>query len=430
MNRPAFSSRLATVLTMAGVAVGIGNVWRFPYMLGEHGGFAFLLAYLVFMLLLAVPAMMCEWNLGRAAGTGPIGAFRQAFGGFGTLVGYAIVLNMLVLCTYYLIVIGQVAYSGLFAVVHGFGDDTRHAFDEGLAWGALQYPLTLGLMAATLVVLGLGVNRGIERISRAIVPAFLAMIVIMAAVAMSLPGGFTGLADYMAPDFSKLTPEVLFAALGQVGFSIGLGGAAFVIYGSYLKPGDGDVRSAAWTAGTDVAAALLASLFILPAVFAFGLDPQAGPTLLFNTLPELFAGLPGGRWLGAVFLLTLAAVAFLSSLAALEAVVGSLSEEHPGLSRHLWLWVLGVVLALTIAPVAFNPQVIGTLDFVFGTGVVIAGGLAAVLAFSWGLNRESRRAALADAGIRSGWLVTWIRFGVPVLLGLVMASYFWELLTA
>lgn len=413
--RPQFSSRLVTVLTMAGVAIGLGNIWRFPYMMGANGGSAFLLTYLLFMLLLAVPAMLAEWQLGRVTRLGPIGAFKAAFGPrLGTLIGYAILINMVILVSYYLLIIGGVVLSTFWAALRGFADDQMAAYASTMQHSGLQYGIALGLLVASMLVLARGLHGGIETASRFIVPLFLLAAILLAVRALMLPDAFSALAEYLRPDFTALTPGVLFAALGQVCFSVGLGGAAFVIYGSYLRDDDSLVGEATATAGLDVGAALLASLFMVPAALAFGIDLTAGPTLIFETLPRLFAEFPGGRLFAVIFLGALSLVAFLSSLAALEAVVSGLAEAHPNISRRHWLLIIGGIEMVAIVPSVLHPPLIGTLDMIFGSGVLITGSLLAVLGTGWMLRRAS------ELGPVTAFAIRWI---VPAALAAILLGY-------
>ena len=313
MPRQQFSSGLTAILTMAGAAIGLGNIWRFPYMMGSYGGSAFLLVYLLFVVLLAIPAMSGEWALGRRARGGTITAFALAFGPVrGRWVGYLLVTGMTFSTSYYLIVIGNVAYTAWFSTTSGFGPETNAEFLQNLGNRSLQYGISLGVLAGILWVAFKGLNDGIERVSKWFVPFFFVVILYLIFITLRLDGAVEKMAVFLQPDFSRLTLTSIFAALGQAAFSVGLGGTIMVVYGSYLREDTPLLKGACVTAFADTGAALLAALFIFPTILVFGIAPQAGPTLLFETLPHLFSLMEGGRLIGSFFLVALLMVAFLS----------------------------------------------------------------------------------------------------------------------
>ena len=416
------------LLTMIGLAVGLGNVWRFPYMMGSYGGSAFLLTYLGFTLLLAVPALSAEWALGRATGAGPPDAYRRVFGNrFGWLLGGTLLVTVLVADSYYLVVIGQILITAVWSLGPGFGDGQLAAFRSTLGNGALQFGVAAGLLGLSLWIIDRGVRRGIEAASRWIVPGFVVVMAYLIAVALNLPGAGTALAGFLRPDFGALDAGDVFAALGQAFFSLGLGGTFHVVYGSYLKHSTPLVENAALAALGDISAALLASLFIVPVALVFALDLAQGPSLIFDTLPRLFARMPGGGWPGGLFLLALTAVALLSNIAALEVARAALARRWPDHRRAIIASLLGIELLL-IAPVAFDNDLIGILDLVFGSGMQLAGGLAAVIALGWGLGRKRAIAALFGE-TSPGWgglYAQWLRWVVPLVLLAVLTGWFFQ----
>lgn len=358
------------VLTMIGVAVGLGNVWRFPYMMGEYGGSAFLIVYLFFTLAMAIPAMMAEWALGRETGRGPIGALSSVWGPtWGRRIGMLLVFTMVVSTSYYLVVIGNIAFSAAFSIARGFNATTLPQFDVQFADGWLQYFFALGILCLGMFVLYRGLNKGIEVVSRLFVPFFGLVIIYLVVNALFLEGAPEKFAAFLKPDFSVLETEHIFAALGQAFFSLGLAGTIMVIYGSYMQPEENIPRVAVYTALGDVGAAFVASLFIVPTVLVFGLDMSQGPTLVFTTLPKLFSVMPGGRVLGSAFLLSLCLIAFLSAIGALEAIVGSISEElRSKVGRGKVILVICLIEAAVMLPSSLDPDIVGTLDLIFGSG--------------------------------------------------------------
>ena len=444
-QREIFSTRFATLMTMAGVAIGLGNVWRFPYMMGRYGGSAFLIVYLVFVVLFAVPALMAEWALGRQTRRGPVGAFTEAFGPLaGRIIGALLLATVLVADSYYLVVIANIVYAGGFSIVHGFGPEHLPAFEAGIGHGRLQYAIALGVLAMTLLVIHRGLRRGIEATSKVFVPFAGVIVLILVAYTLSLPGALVQLGRFLHPDFSALGAEQLFAALGQAFFSAGLGGTFMLVYGSYLRDNESIPGAAVLTALGDAGAALMAALFIVPAILVFGLDMSAGPSLIFATLPQLFGSMPGGQLVGSLFLIALAVMAFLSNVAAIEVFVDGIGELVPMRMQRggIILVVLGVEAALML-PSALVPGTIGTLDLIFGSGMQVLGSALAVAALVWGLGQVTTlkqmfgaRGATRASGENSGtaraarsvtaWqasLFWWLRWVVPGALFAILLGY-------
>jgi len=409
---------------MVGVAVGLGNVWRFPYMMGQYGGSAFLVVYLVFVLVFAIPAVTAEWSLGRYTRHGPLGAMERAFGPFGRWIGYLLVLTVLIANSYYVVIVGNVAFSAAFAVITGFTPETIPLYDSHLRNGALQAVVALLVIIAAIWVIHRGITNGIERISKLFVPLFGIMIITLIVMALRLPGATTALKAFLAPDFSQLTPTSLFAALGQAFFSLSLGGTFYLIYGSYLRD-DEDIPNTAIATGIgDASAALLASLFIVPTVLALGLNMQAGPLLIFETLPRMFSEIPAGRFIGTAFLIGLWMMAFLSTVAAFQVIVAALTDSF-NLSLTKAALIVGCVEAVLMLPSALNPDIIGTLDLVFGSGMQMLGSGLAIVALFWGCDKAVAATQIFGGktdGIRRLYLL-WLRWVVPATLGVMLVLY-------
>ncbi|MGH8427509.1 MAG: sodium-dependent transporter [Gammaproteobacteria bacterium] len=425
--RPLFSSRTATVLSMIGVAVGLGNIWRFPYMMGRYGGSAFLFVYLAFTAFIAIPALTAEFALGRATRKGPVGAFGAAFGPrVGMAIGLLLLFTILVADSYYVVVIANVAYSLWAGIAHGFSPAALPALQSGLASGAIQYPIAIGLLAVSLYVIHRGLKGGIERISKLFVPFFWLTAAALIVGALSLPGAFAKVAIFLRPDFSAMKPVDVFAAMGQAIYSLGLGGTFMLVYGGYVADDTSIPKTAIWTAVGNSGASLLTALFIVPAALVFGLNLTQGPTLIFDTLPRLFHQLPFGEALGGAFLVGLIMVAFLSNVAALEVLYAGaddLPRVHIGGGRLLLL--IGAIEAVLILPCAFHPQFIAYLDLVFGSGMQALGCAFAVIALAWGLGRRATLNQLfgsTEGGWR-GFYFQWLRWAVPGALVLALAGY-------
>lgn len=428
-----FTSRFAAILTLIGVAVGLGNVWRFPYMMGSYGGSAFLAVYLLFTLLFAIPALMAEIALGKAGGGGVIAAFTNVYGRkAGKVIGYALLVTVTIAGSYYSVVLGNVFFTALFSIFRGFDPKEPELFGSMLGNPAVQYPVNLLVIALALAVIALGVRAGIERASKITVPFFLVAIVYLIFYSLAFPGAFGKLAGFLRPDLSLISPAVLFAALGQAFFSVGLGGTFMVVYGSYLRENASIPKIALSTALGNACASILASLFLVPAILVFGLSLSSGPGLIFKTLPRLFSSVPYGRFAGSLFLVALSLVAFLSLVAAYQVVLRSLAGEIFSRKHRTRLIVLfGAVQALLALPSGLYPPLIGGLDLIFGSGMQVFGSILAVTGITWGLGRIDtiRRIFGTDApGFFGGIVYYWLRYAVPVVLFAVLAVYISSLL--
>jgi NSS family neurotransmitter:Na+ symporter len=422
--RELFSSRFATILTMIGVAVGLGNVWRFPYMMGQHGGSAFLVVYLVFVLVFAIPAVTAEWSLGRFTRHGPLGAMEQAFGPFGRWIGYLLVSTVLVANSYYVVIVGNVAFSAAFAMFSGFTPETIPLYTTRLGNGAIQAAVALLMIAMAMWVIHRGVTNGIERASKLFVPFFGIMIITLIVMALRLPGAVSHLRAFLAPDFSALTPTSLFAALGQAFFSLSLGGTFYLIYGSYLREDENIPQAAIATGIGDAGAALLAALFIVPTVLALGLNMRAGPLLIFETLPRMFAEIPAGRFIGVAFLIGLWMMAFLSTVAAFQVIVAALTDSF-AFSLTKAVLIVGGTEAVLMLPSALHPGIIATLDLIFGSGMQMLGSALAIIALLWGCDKAVAATQIFGGrtdGFRRLYLL-WLRWVVPATLGVMLILY-------
>jgi NSS family neurotransmitter:Na+ symporter len=424
---PTFTSFLTTVLTLTGVAIGLGNVWRFPYMMGTYGGSAFLLVFIAMMLTIAVPALMCELALARSCQGATITVLRRSFGAPGRALGYLLVIGVLCSGSYYTLVVGNVFYSAWFAITHGFSTGTLEQYSAGLRHPSLQFAVGLAVLWGSLLVIWRGLRRGIERVSESFVPFFFLVAIYLVYVALSLPGASAAVADFLRPDFSRIGSTELFAALGQCFFSVGLGASFALVYGKFIANSTSLGGVALLAAGGDTLASLLAALFIVPAVMVFGLQLNGGPGLLFETLPTLLTQMTTGRIVGSFLLLALALVSFLSAIAVFQVVSVSLEEEPFGawLGRGRLLLVIGFAETLLMIYPGWHPEIIGVLDLVIGSGFMLIGGLLAVIAITWS---QERAAAIehifgtARPGFPVRLLYLWMRYVIPLAIASILAA--------
>jgi neurotransmitter:Na+ symporter, NSS family len=427
-GQQAYTSRLTTILTMIGVAVGLGNVWRFPYMMGSYGGSAFLVVYLIFTVAFAIPALMAEIALGRETEGGTVVAFVKSFGKkWGAVVGFALMATVLIATSYYAVVISNVVYTAGYSIFSGFKGDHITTHQEGLANGWLQYGIAILLLVAALFVVHKGLRKGIEWLSKLFVPFFLLVIIYLIYYVFTLPGSSEKLMEFLQPDLGALTMQQTFAALGQSFYSVGLGGTFIVVYGRYLKKNESIPKIAAYTCLGDVGASLLVSLFLVPAILVFGLDMSSGPGLIFSTLPQLFAQMPGGQFIGSLFMIALSFVAFLSMVAGYEVFTSSVDKEvFPQIDRKKIILAVGIIQLILIAPTTFYPSLIGTLDMIFGSGMQVLGSILSIIGLVWGLGKVTAIRQIftnsPDTKV-AVYSMTWLKWVMPIVLLTVLIGY-------
>ncbi len=434
MSRPTFSGRFGTLATMIGVAVGLGNVWRFPYMTGKFGGASFVLVYVLMVILLGIPALMAEWSLGRSTGRGPVGAFEKAGLPGGRWLGWALFAGVTAATAYYTNAIGWVLYHGVAQIlgIFGIGLDATAVLppETGFAFKsmALQVACTGSVILAVAWVLKRGLRAGIEKASTILMPLLAVCLLILIGRGLTLEGSWAGVEWYLLK-FEKPTLEVVLAAMGQAFFSLSLGGTFMVVYGSYLHRDQDLLDNASWTAAGDLGAGLLAGLAILPAVFALSLEPGSGPGLIFATLPQVFAQIPGGPIFGALFFVGLLGAAFLSDVGAFEVLVAGLTDEL-GWSRERAIHRLSLAVFVVALPPMINLEIFVPWDLTFGSGLQTVGAALAAITVGWFLDRKILAQQIGDQSTRrADILLFWLRWVVPtVVLGLGLLWFLTEVL--
>lgn len=430
--RGTFGSRFGTIITMIGVAVGLGNVWRFPYLVGKFGGAAFVLFYVAVAILIGVPALAAEWALGRETRRGTLGAFERAGVPGGRLVGGLLFCVVVAATAYYTNVVGWVLYFAAANVlsIGGVAINAAAILPPETGFNATSFLLQLvctGVVILSCVaVLELGLRKGIQRASTIIMPTLYVILLALILRSVTLPGADEGLRWYIGKfAWHDLTPTVMVAAMGQAIFSLSLGGTFMVTYGSYMDEGTPLPGSAVWTVFGDTAAGLMAGLVIFPAVFAFHLEPGSGPGLLFDTVPRVFAQMPGGALFGTLFFVGLFGAAYLSDVAAFEVLVAGL-VDNTGMTRTRAVRLLAVVVGVVALIPMLNLKIFVRWDLTFGSGMQAFGALLSVLSAGWFLRRGALLAQLGAGGPTRTMLVVCIRYLIPVVM---LAVALWWLLT-
>jgi len=424
-RRETFASRFGTLMTIVGVAIGLGNVWRFPYMVGKFGGAAFVLFYILVSVVIGVPALMAEFALGRYSRRGPVGAFAAAGLPFGRAIGWFFFVVVTAATGYYTAVIGWVLYYAVGQLAAGlhmpFDASAVLPPDTGFVLKSfvLQLICTGVVIVTCALVVIKGLRGGIERASTVVLPVLLVVILILMARSLTLPGAMAGVRWYILKfRFVDLTPAVMVAAIGHAIFSLSLGGTFMVVYGSYLDANESLARPAIWTVIGDTGSALLAGFAVIPAVFALGLEPTSGPGLIFATLPKVFAAIPGGAFFGCLFFIGLFGAGYLSDIGAFEVLVAGITD-NTRMGRTRAVWVVSAATFLIAIPPIVNNRIFVPWDLTFGSGMQTLGSLVAVIAVGWCITRSAALKELGERGERPVpmWIFYWIRFGIPAIIG-------------
>ncbi len=331
-KRGQFTSSLGFILAAAGSAVGLGNLWKFPYITGANGGGIFLLFYIIFVCLLGIPILLTEMAIGRKTQMSAVGAYKKLNKKW-TFVGVIGVICAFVICSYYSVIGGWVLkYIASYATGGNFGTNTKDYFNNFVTSPVEPVVWHLIFMLFCAVVVVGGVAKGIENASKIMLPLLFVIIVVVAIRSATLQGGEEGLKFLFVPNFGAVdsfgdVANALVSAMGQVFFSLSLGMGITITYGSYLKRDSNMPKDTAVIAGLDTLMAILSGIAILPAVFAFGFTPEAGPGLIFETLPSVFAEMPVGNLFGLLFFILVFFAAATSAIALLEVVAAFLIDS-------------------------------------------------------------------------------------------------------
>lgn len=362
-NRERFSSRLGFILISAGCAVGLGNVWRFPYITGQYGGAAFVLVYLIFLVLLGLPIMVMEFSVGRASQKSAARSFHvlEPAGTKWHLQGYACMAGNYLLMMFYTTVGGWMAayiFKTLTGEFKGLDSDGVAAvFNDMLARpGYMTFWMVL-VVLLSFFICSLGLQKGVERITKAMMSCLFLILLILCIRSVTLPGASEGLRFYLIPDFTRFTENgvgnTIFAAMGQAFFTLSLGIGAMAIFGSYIGKDHTLTGETINICLLDTLVAFLAGLIIFPSCFAFGVDPGQGPGLVFITLPNIFNQMVGGRIFGVLFFVFMTFAAQSTIIAVFENII-SFSMDLFGTSRKKTVLINGIAIILLSLPCVFG----------------------------------------------------------------------------
>lgn len=443
IKRDGFGSRFGVLVAVAGSAVGLGNLWRFPYMVGNNGGAAFIIIYLLFVIVLCMPIMFSEFVIGRRAQSNAFGAVKKLAPKSGWLsIGVISVVASVAILSFYSVVGGWTleyivkAFSPTFLT----SDSTSLSGQfSGFASSSLMpVVMHLAFLAISAFIVAAGVKNGIERYSKILMPVLFFLVLLLAIRSLTLEGSSAGVEFLFNPDFSKITSKTILAALGQAFFSLSLGMGCIITYGSYVNKKENLFKVSFMSAFADTGFAILAGLAVVPAVFAFGISPAEGPSLVFITLPQVFAQLPFGQIIAIVFFFILLIAALTSSISLLEVIVAYLSEELKWSRRNAVIATFVVIgffgsLSSLSQGVLSDVKIFGKtffdfFDYTSSNILLPVGGLLVVLFAGWRMKPSDVYDELSSGGsvvLKKGIFNTILfimRYISPVAILIVLAN--------
>ena len=445
MARAHWASRTGFILAATGSAIGLGNIWKFPYIAGHHGGGAFVLIYIFFVAFVGLPLMIGEVSLGRAAQNSPVGAFRAFSGGnrWWPSIGFLGVSAAFLLLSFYAVVAGWAMYYTWLAA-----SGSLPGAEDGAAGGhfaaatqnsALCVGWQLAFMALATTVVWRGIRGGIEKSCRIMMPALAVMMLYLFAHAMGSSGFGKAWNFIFGFHTDQLTAAGILEALGHAFFTLSLGVGGMITYGSYLDNKTDVVGTSVLISGLDTAFALLACMIFFPIVFSFGLEPGAGPGLVFVSLPIAFAQMSGGAFLGFVFFLLLVFAALSSAVSLLEIVVSYLIDEWKW-ARHKAVIISGLAVTAFGIPSALSSSTdlfgatfadltsknwFDSVDYIVSNWMLPVGGMGLALFLAWRMDDAVRREAYGEHGRWQRFYAIWVgllKWFIPVAIFMVLLN--------
>lgn len=431
-NRATFVTRMGGIAAAVGSAVGLGNVWRFPYETGANGGAAFILVYLCCVILLGLPLVMAELALGRSMHKNAYGTLRTlAPHTLWPVVGILGAVTMLLIVGFYSVVAGwTLAYS----VSSVIGDIPEFGTFSSRLWMPL-FCMTAFIALNAIILLG-GVRKGIERASNVMMPLLFLMMIVLCINSLLLPKAADGLKFLFQPDFSKISVSIVVSALGQAFFSVSVGIGCLLTYGSYLRDSSGLARSAISIVMLDTLIAILAGIVIFPACFNFNVEPGAGPGLAFITLPDVFMQMAGGQLWCTIFFVLLSVAALTSTLSMFETPIAIMQEEFHLHRRNAVIivtligWVLGIMCCCSFYPPltetfsTLGMTLFDLFDHITACYLMPGCGLLFSLFIGWIMPKQKVIDTLTNHGQRSDWFIPLFFFAIRIFAPLCILLIF------
>lgn len=448
-TRGAWSSKAGFILAGAGSAVGLGNIWRFPYMTGDNGGAIFVFTFLICCFVIGYPVMIAELTLGRYSRRNPVGTFKKLSGGSYTwkALGVLCVVSGFAIFSWYSMILGWVVGYLAKTATGTFNAQLTSAeidtvFSTFVGNGPLVVFLHALMITVTALVVSGGVESGIERLSKWLMPILFLLLILLAVRSVTLEGSFAGLCFYLYPDFSKLSGSMILKAMGQALFSLSLGMGTMITYGSYLSRKESIPGSAGWITSFDILVSILAGFVILPAVAAMNQSYAQGPELIFKVLPSIFSSMPFGYFFGVGFFLLLIIAALTSTVSILEVPVSYFVDERRWPRKRavafvaVGAWIIGTPAALSQGANDFFSRIPGlALSFfqlfstIFGDISLSIGAffIAVFIAWYWGVGKAaSEIEAEGNSFPIKGLWAFLIKYVAPVTILIVFVYSVWS----
>ncbi|WP_064094343.1 sodium-dependent transporter [Rossellomorea aquimaris] len=438
-QREQWSSKLGFILAAAGSAIGLGAIWKFPYTAGQNGGGAFFLIFILFTLLLGLPLLLAEFSIGRTAQSNAVDSYRKiAPNSKWHWVGILGMITSFILLSFYSVIGGWIVvylFKALTGQMNGLtSDQYAEVFGATISSPLTSVFVQFLFILMTIIVVAKGIQKGIELASKIMMPALFILFFILVIRAVTLDGAMEGIIFLLQPDFSKVTSQTILEAMGQSFFTLSVGVSVMVTYSSYLPKSQSLPRSAFSIVGMNIFIVLLAGLAIFPAVFAFDLEPGAGPVLLFNVLPTVFSQLPFGMLFFIAFLILFLFAALTSAFSMLEIIVSVISKGDAAL-RKKWSWIIGLAIFICGVPsalsfgilsdvVLFDKTIFDLADFAVSNVLLPIGALLIALFVPARMKKTALYEELKlGSGLKKGLFEAWfilIRYVAPILIIAVM----------
>lgn len=437
--RGAFKSNFGVMMAVAGSAVGLGNIWRFPFLAGENGGAAFLILYLCLVILVGLPLMLAEFSIGRATHRAAVGAFKTiAPKTKWHWIGYLAVVAGFTILGFYSVIAGWTVKFLYDAFAGGWvgqsSTEITATFNSFVNTGWQPVLLSTIFIIATAAIVLKGVEKGIEKSNKILMPVLVIILVLLCINSMTLSGFGDGMEFLFKPDFSKITTMTVLAALGQVFFTLSIGMGVMITYSSYVVKEENMVRSKAIVTVIDTSIAIISGIAIFPAVFTFGIEPTEGPNLVFIALPNVFAQMIGGYFVGILFFILLFIAAITSAVSIMEMVAAYFIEEFHIPRRRAVIYIsIGIFILSTLAALSqmdnssimiFGVNVFDFLDKLSSNYLLTLGGLATAIFTGWVFKKEKLREVLTSGGKYATWVFPIFLFLIRYFCPLAVSAIF------
>ena len=428
-KRASFGSKIGAILVAAGSAIGLGSIWRFPYMTGENGGGAFLLVYLLCVLVVGIPVMLAEFSIGTFTRKSPVKAYNQLSPRWKWLGYNSVIVSLLISGFYYIVAGWSLEYfiSSADGVLYSVGDFAQHFAAFTTSWRQPFYTVLFVVMTHAIVVMG--VQEGLERISKIVMPILLIMLIVLVAHSASMSGAAEGYHFLFQPDFSKaFSVKTIVSAIGQAFFSLSIGLGCMIAYSSYFKEGTNLTKTAFSVSLMTFLVATLSGMVIFPAVFSVeGLEPTAGPTLLFETMPFIFAEMPAAGLWSSIFFLLVVLAALTSTISFHEVLTQYLQENHNISRRHAARFTTLATILLSVVCLKWS-WFFDMFDAVTADVLMPIGGLLTSIFAGWVFERKAFQGEMSNQGTLRArlfpLLVFTLKWVAPILLSIV---FVWNL---